>query len=89
MFRLKIGLPGSILSDPKVTQAPKFLYFYKIFLKKFLYFRKWNFLALRLKNGIFQSEIKKFIIFPEMELSRLIFFLYFMKKLRKIKKNTL
>ena len=32
------------------------------------------------------SEIKKFLIFPEMELSSLIFFLYFKRELSELEK---
>ena len=45
--------------------------------KNFLYFRKWNVLA---------SRLKKFLTFPEMERSSLIFFLYFRKELSEFRK---
>ena len=58
----------------------------------FLFFSKWNFLALRLKNfSYFRNKnflalrLKK-IIFQEMELSRLILFLYFRKELSELAK---
>ena len=34
------------------------------------------------------SKIMKFLIFPEMELSRLIFFLYFRRELSQLVKDT-
>ena len=47
--------------------------------KRFLYFRKWNFLS--------SSEIKKLLIFPKMGLSSLIFFFHFRMKLSELLKR--
>ena len=78
-------LPGALLCLNSKKQK-------KSLQKYFLYFRKWNFLAPRLKNFLCFRKWNALdpicSFFPELELSILLSFLYFRKEISGLEKRT-